>query len=138
MTVLGYLENSRAGVKKFNQSREGYPELEKKREKERGLRGGEMRPFSKQKSTVRCSKVGLSNTACARDAWCRREEPCWHYRGPVDRDEQTSGDGICRLGLRVATPEWWRRRPVAAVRRGRRFQSLARARVRLLLEESQG
>jgi hypothetical protein len=36
----------------------------------------------------------------------------------VDHDVETSGDGICRLVLRVATPEWWRRRAVAAVRRG--------------------
>lgn len=86
-----------------------------------------MQPFLKRKSTVRCSE---------RDYQTRRV-PATHGAGWQSAvgsiedhwitDCETSGDGICRLGLRVATPEWWRRPAVAAVRRGRRFSSLARS-----------
>jgi hypothetical protein len=66
MTVLGYLENSRAGVKKFNQSREGYPELEKKREKERGPRGGNAAFFKGGKHGALFESGTIKHGVCQR------------------------------------------------------------------------
>jgi len=76
--------------------------------------------------------MGLSNTACARGAYSAEgKSPVGTIQGQWRASVETSGDGICRLGLRVAVPEWWSRRSVHSGETSPAFPRLGRARVKL-------